>query len=65
LGTSDAVQKEKTLMAAISKQRSPLLRLGVQDSFSQPRDYEYLLKQNRLQPEEIVDDILKAYRNIR
>lgn len=59
MGTSDAVQKEKTLMAAISKQRSPLLRLGVQDSFSQPRDYEYLLKQNRLQPEEVAYDISK------
>jgi len=59
LGTSDAVQKEKTLMAAISNQRSPLLRLGVLDSFSQPRDYEYLLKQNRLQPEEVAYDISK------
>ena len=50
---------------SFSKQPPPLLRLGVQDSFSQPGDYEYLLKQNRLQPEEIVDDILKAYRNIK
>jgi transketolase C-terminal domain/subunit len=59
LGTSDAVQKQRSLMAAISKQRSPLLRLGVQDSFSQPGDYEYLLKQNRLQPEEVAYDISK------
>ena len=46
-----------------SRQQSPLLRLGVQDSFSHPGDYEYLLKQNRLQPQEIADDISKAYRN--
>jgi len=59
LGASDAVQKQKALMAAISKQRSPLLRLGVQDSFSQPGGYEYLLKKNRLQPEEVAYDISK------
>jgi len=47
------------------RQPPPLLRLGVQDSFSQPGDYEYLLKQNRLQPEEIANDILKAYGNIK
>jgi transketolase len=48
---------------SVSKQHAPLLRLGVQDLFSQPGDYEYLLKQNRLQPEEIADDVLKAYWN--
>ena len=48
-----------------SRQPPPLLRLGVQDSFSQPGDYEYLLKQNRLQPEEIANDILKGYGNIK
>ncbi len=48
-----------------SRQQVPLLRLGVQDSFSQPGDYEYLLKQNRLQPEEVATDILKSYRNIK
>ena len=46
-------------MAAISKQRPPLLRLGVQDSFSHPGDYKYLLKQDRLQPEEVAYNISK------
>ena len=48
-----------------SNHHKPLLRLGVQDSFSQPGDYEYLLKQNRLGPDEIADDVVKAYRNVR
>jgi transketolase len=47
-----------------SKNDIPLLRLGVQDSFSKPGDYEYLLKQNRLGPEEIADDIIKVYRDL-
>ena len=34
-----------------------LLRLGVQDSFSHPGDYPYLIKQNRLAPEELAEDI--------
>ncbi len=42
----------------------PLVRLGVQDSFSHPGDYQYLIKQNRLMPEEIAADILKKYQTI-
>ncbi len=37
-----------------------LLRLGVMDEFSKPGDYTYLLKQNRLMPNEIAEDIIKA-----
>jgi len=42
----------------------PLLRLGVMDKFSHPGDYQYLLEQNRLQPREIAEDILKKYSSI-
>jgi len=52
-------------MTENSKQRLSLLSLGVKDSFSQPGDYEYFLKQNRLQPEETANDILKSYGNIK
>jgi transketolase len=41
-----------------------LVRLGVQDTFSHPGDYNYLIKQNRLMPEEIAEDILKKYKTI-
>ncbi len=41
----------------------PLLRLGVKDIFSHPGDYAYLLQQNRLQPAQIAEDILRAYKN--
>ena len=41
-----------------------LLRLGVQDSFSHPGDYPYLIKQNRLMPEEIAEDILNRHKLI-
>ena len=44
---------------------TPLLRLGVDDKFSLPGDYEYLLKQNRLKEEEIADDILFSLKGIR
>jgi hypothetical protein len=53
------LSKKKALMAEISKQWLPLLSLGVKGSFSQPGDYEYLLKQNLLQPEEVGYDIFK------
>jgi transketolase len=39
----------------------PLLRIGVMDKFSHPGDYTYLLEQNRLQPEQIAEDILSNY----
>lgn len=38
-----------------------LLRLGVQDVFSKPGDYGYLLAQHRLTPELIAEDILNKY----
>lgn len=41
-----------------------LLRLGVMDSFSHPGDYDFLLKQNRLQPEQIAEDIMVKYKSI-
>jgi transketolase len=41
-----------------------LLRLGVMDSFSHPGDYAFLLKQNRLQPEQIAEDILIKNKSI-
>ncbi|MEA4840879.1 MAG: transketolase C-terminal domain-containing protein [Bacteroidales bacterium] len=40
----------------------PLLRLGVKDAFSIPGDYDYLLKQNRLMPDLIAEDILNKYK---
>jgi transketolase len=39
----------------------PLLRLGIQDRFSQVGDYEYLLTDNRLQPEQIATDIASRW----
>ena len=36
----------------------PLLRLGVNNSYSLPGDYNYLLEQNRLTPKLIAEDIL-------
>ncbi len=47
-----------------SRKSPPLLRLGVNDTFSHPGDYNYLLEQNRLQPREIAEDILKNYNSI-
>jgi len=38
----------------------PLLRLGVNNRYSLPGDYNYLLKQNRLTPELIAEDILNS-----
>lgn len=42
----------------------PLLRLGIKDQFSIVGDYEFLLSQNRLQPEQIAEDILNIYKSI-
>lgn len=39
----------------------PLLKLGVGDDYSEVGDYEYLLKQHRLVPEMIAEDIFKKY----
>lgn len=36
-----------------------LLRLGIVDKYAQVGDYQYLLHQNRLTPEQIAEDILK------
>jgi transketolase len=41
-----------------------LLRLGVNDRFSEPGDYSYLLEQNRLMPEQIAEDIIKVFNSI-
>lgn len=38
-----------------------LLRLGISDRFDLAGDYEFLLTQNRLMPEQIVEDITKAW----
>jgi len=42
----------------------PLLKLGINDQFCIAGDYDFLLSQNRLQPEQISEDILKAYKSI-
>jgi transketolase len=41
-----------------------LLKLGVSDKFSKPGDYEYLIKQNRLDYESIAEDLLIKYNAI-
>ena len=50
-------------LADIGKQ-VPLLRLGVKDTFCKVGDYPYLLEQNRLQPEQIADDIAIKYQSL-
>lgn len=43
----------------------PLLyKLGIQDSFSAPGDYSYLLTQNRLTPKLIAEDVLSKYNTL-
>jgi len=44
---------------SLHRDSPPLLRLGVNDEFSHPGDYFHLLKENRLMPEQIAEDILK------
>ena len=47
-----------------SKKDFPTLhRIGVMDIFSHPGDYAHLLEQNRLQPEQIAEDILSNYKS--
>ncbi len=40
-----------------------LLRLGIEDKFDLAGDYEWLLRQNRLTPELIAEDVLKVISN--
>lgn len=42
----------------------PLLCLGVRNCFFNPGDYNYLIEQNRLTPELIVEDIIMKYKNL-
>ncbi|HOF55979.1 MAG TPA: transketolase C-terminal domain-containing protein [Prolixibacteraceae bacterium] len=49
-------------LSSLSK-RPPLLRMGIKDQFQHAGDYNYLLGINRLMPEQIADDILKAYQS--
>ena len=42
----------------------PLLRLGINDEFCKVGDYNFLLSQNRLLPEQIAEDILIKYKSI-
>jgi len=42
-------------------QSAPLLRMGIADRFSRAGDYQWLLGQNELLPEQIADNIEKAY----
>jgi transketolase len=42
----------------------PLLRLGIHDRFSSVGDYEHLLADNRLQPEQIAQDIVERWKRI-
>jgi len=46
---------------AENKGMPSLLRLGVKDQFSHPGDYPFLLEQNKLQPIQIAEDIIKQY----
>lgn len=41
-----------------------LLKLGIQNRYSSVGDYEYLLKQHRLTPDEMVEDIIKKYNSL-
>jgi transketolase len=54
-GLGAAVAEEITSTGESAK----LLRLGIEDKFDLAGDYEWLLQQNRLVPELIVEDILK------
>jgi transketolase len=42
----------------------PLLKLGVKDKFAHPGEYDYLIKQNRLDFESIAEDILVQYKSL-
>jgi len=43
---------------------APLLRLGIADTFRHAGDYNYLLGENRLLPEQIAEDIENKYKSI-
>ena len=43
---------------------APLLRLGIADHFRHAGDYNYLLGENRLLPEQIAQDIEEKYRSL-
>jgi len=43
---------------------TPLLRLGIHDTFNLAGDYNNLLEQNRLTPELIAEDILQKYKSL-
>lgn len=55
LGTAIAEVLAKT------NQPNQLLCLGVQDKFSHPGDYNYLIDQNRLSIDKIAEDIIQMY----
>lgn len=42
----------------------PLLKLGVGDDYSEVGDYEFLLKQHRLLPEMLAEDIISKYKSL-
>lgn len=42
----------------------PIMRLGINDIFSKPGDYNYLMKQHRLTPELIAEDIYKRIKTL-
>lgn len=42
----------------------PLLKLGINDTFSTPGDYSFLLKQHRLTPELMTEDIINKIKEI-
>jgi transketolase len=47
-----------------SANHPPLLKLGVSDCFSHPGEYEYLIRQNRLDFESIAEDIFLKYKTV-
>jgi transketolase len=55
-----------SIAEVISEKKSspPLLRLGIEDKFRHAGDYEYLLKENGLTPEQIVDKIVEQIKLI-
>ena len=42
----------------------PIIRLGINDIFSKPGDYNYLMKQHRLTPELIAEEIYKRIKTL-
>ena len=48
---------------AHEKHYPPLLKLGIQNRYSDVGDYSYLLAQHRLSPEPIAEDIIHFYRS--